>query len=491
MVKQRQRVLLLVVLSIVINLKIACIVREASPDSFIDTLVQIEQEIKSLELQQQDLAGQQRGIQQKLAKQQEQLLYKEQEHKEWRTSQKEKLAEADAVIKKLEKEHDFAESQRLKMQKKEQETQYAAQKTPKKDALEKQRSQLEQDRQEQNRLQQQYESITQSLESKRNEQRKIVDVMSAKMNALHANNDIATLRKAKTTLKTKIERLKSSSLKEAAAFIDLLQIPLQEIRKRISYLEKTMSAKYQKQIMQIKKEIDTSKRPEEFDNVQLAVANLKKNIISQPLPKSSKTSLLNQIERELEERLSRQTVAAEPSQEGQVTVSHTGEQQEESAGAEPESDEHEQEVEEVTRDAQQPKKEENALPKAENTKVVGFVLNKDGTKFEKKEYQNVAVTMGPQGAVKRIVHNGHTIHVTPVPSAAEYTHDTSPEWIAAEIYLQQVGNDPKRIEQLLKQSKMHYEKQANYDIANSNYNEKLFNYLSRGLIPLLEAKTKK
>lgn len=491
MVKQKQRVSVLFVLSIVLNLKIACIATETSPDSFIDTLVQIEQEIKSLEQQQQDLAGQQRDMQQKLAKQQEQLLYKEQEHKEWRTSQKEKLAQADAVIKKLEKEHDFAESQRLKMLKKEQENQYAAQKTPKKDVLEKQRAQLEQDRQEQNRLQQLYENITQSLESKRNEQRKIVDAMVAKMNALHANNDIATLRKAKTTLKTKIERLKSSSLKEAAAFIDLLQVSLQEIRKRISYLEKTMSAKYQKQIVQIKKEIDASKRPEEFDNVQLAVANLKKNIILQPLSKFSKNSLLNQIERELEERLSRQKVSAEPAHDEQVTVSHTGEQQEESAETESESDEHEQEVEEVTKDTQQPKKEENALPKTENTKVVGFVLNKNGNNFEQKEYQNVVVTMGPQGEVTRIVHNNQTIPVIPLPAGVEDIHDNAPEWIAAEIYLQQLGNDPKRIEQLLKQSKTHYEKQANYDVANSNYNEKLFNYLRRGLIPLLKVKATK
>ncbi len=490
MITQRKSIAALVVLCITVPLKVACITREASPDSFVATLVQIEQQIKDLEQQQQDLAEQKRSMQQRLAKQQEQLLYKEQEHKEWRTNQKEKLAQADAVIKKLEQEHDFAESQRLKMQKKEQEDQYTAQKTPKKDELEKQRAQLEQDRQEGDRLLQHYEKITQSLASKKKEQREIVEAFGAKMNALHANNDLTTLRKAKATLKTKIEHLKSSSLKEVSAFIDLLQVPLQDIRKRISYLEKTMAAKYQKQIAQIKKDIDVSSRPEELDNVQLAVNNLKKNIISQPLSKSSKNSLLNQIERELEERLSRKKIAAEPPHDEQVTVSHTGEQQEEPAQAEPESDAHEQEVEEVAKDTQQTKKEENTLPKTENKTVVGFVLNKNGTNFEKKEYQNVIVTMGPQG-VTHIAHNNQTIHIVPVPPAAEYTHDNSPEWIAAEIYLQQLGNNKKRIEQLLKQSKMHYEKQASYDVANSNYNEKLFNYLRRGLIPLLEAKAAK
>jgi hypothetical protein len=463
----------------------------------------IEQEKQQLEQQQRDLMQQKNSMQQKIAQQQKQLLHQEQEEKEWRIQQQEESAQADATIKKLEQEHDFAESQRLKTKKIQQEKEFATQKEQKEAELKKQQAQIAHDRQELESLKQDYEKIAQELVLKDKQQRQVVDGLVTKMNSFHASNDVAKLRQKSASLKADIAELKSSLLKEARTFIDLLKVSLDGIEKRISYVEKMTSDGFNKQINQIKQRIAAATRPEELNSAQVAIDAIKKNITSSPLLQSHKNSLYDRVARELEPLLI-QKEASESSQETkQITVSGSVEQQQESSAGEsaPEQMMNQEPEQEPTPEksetktppaaAPQQKKQSSSSQKTEGRSVQGFVLNKKGDNFDPIEYQNVTVITDKTGRVVRVAYNKQNIQLFPVPKSVASTRDSTPEWIAAEMYAQQLGNDQNRIAQVLKQAKAHHAQQSHYDHADPHYNQELFDYLRLGLIPILEAKAKK
>lgn len=489
-------------IKIIILLYSSCIVPPATGNAqqyglteaqtFVQKLMHIQQKKQTVEDQQRILAQQESDIQQKIARQQEQLLYKEQEVKEWRAQQQEELNRSDIIIKKLQQENDFAESERLKAQKNKLEQTFVTQKDQREAELKKQYAKITGYQQELNRLKQEREALQTTLANKDTEQKKLIDTLVTKSVPLQTGNDLATLRKAATELKIYIDTIKSSSLKDASAFINLLQNPLDGINQKITHLTKMAHEGFIKQANYIKKNIIASRRPEELNNIKVIIDKLKKDISTSMLSKSQQKTLYDYIETQLESLVTQKNNADSGAQAPPVAITASrpirepsiSPQDQEPADAQPETEL------QVTTEPEPTTQPVASEKKTENLTINGFVLNSKGNGFNATEYRNVAVVTDQKGDVVRIVHDNKNIGLILVPKSIS-TNNNSPEWIAAEIYAQQLGNDQKLITQTLEQAKAQYNEQAKYDHADVRYNKKLLDYLHVGLIPVLETKKTK
>lgn len=490
MIKQKKSSIIFVVIFFLFWL-VASYAQSGLSD-FLQNLVKIEQHKLELEKQQRDLLQQETILQQKIARQQEHLLYKEQEDKEWREVKQEELAQSDAAIKKLEKEADFAESERLKGQKKQLAHEIAEQRTQNEVELKKQQNQLAQHQQELARLKNEQEKGVADIAAKENEQQQIVDALVTKSMQLRASNDMKALRREAAQLKAYITQIKTSPLKESTSFMRALQVPLESIEHRMAYLEKRAAEVFNKKISHIKKNIVAVRFPEELHNISMAIGELKKEIGSSMLLQQRQSDLYNRIRSELESLLMQKDLSEATVEPIAVVASKDIVQEEQEMPVQevlPEPISNESEAKQPPVAIVPPiEKSITVSLKPEARSIAGFVLDKMGQNFVPIEYRNVLITTDNNGKVTGISYNNKVIQLIFDPLMAR---ENSSNWIAAEIYAHQIGNDQKRIAQLLERARAHYMQQAGYDPKEARHNAKLFDFLRAGLIPVLEAKSNK